>query len=363
MKKVNDKLHYSRMGVRHRQRIVEVGGKGPMTQDRVKCPFCSELILRDAIKCRFCGEWLSMPDQDVGVGRPADDNAPATGDQESDRVALVEIQKRLVPMEAVQHADRDVQDAGQDQNSERIRHVEQSPVRVAREIIPGQGLDAGLITKRRRIPWARVLLLILYLGIAAAMVVFELRAREILSDAAAKEKAQDPNAAFAMYGEIRDSFPFSFATIEARQGLLRICQSPDRQMPKPSWLLRVGDLFGGKDADLPDVYLLPFVAWPVSAVLLLLVFLTRIFRPGAALLALLLMILAIAGSAAQFAWYGLIPLAPVVEATQDFMQTPVAVYSASYMLLAMTALMTLTAATKRRNPQLTRIAPAAARRR
>ena len=134
-------------------------------------------------------------------------------------------------------------------------------------------------------------------------------------------------------------------------------------MPKPSWLLRVGDLFGGKDADLPDVYLLPFVAWPVSAVLLLLVFLTRIFRPGAALLALLLMILAIAGSAAQFAWYGLIPLAPVVEATQDFMQTPVAVYSASYMLLAMTALMTLTAATRRRNPQLTRIAPAAARRR
>ena len=52
MNRINEKLFHSRKDARHRQRIVEVGGAGPMTQDRVKCPFCSELIMRDAIKCR-----------------------------------------------------------------------------------------------------------------------------------------------------------------------------------------------------------------------------------------------------------------------------------------------------------------------
>ena len=33
-----------------------------MTQERVKCPFCTELIMRDAVKCRFCREWLSAPE-------------------------------------------------------------------------------------------------------------------------------------------------------------------------------------------------------------------------------------------------------------------------------------------------------------
>ncbi|UCE49676.1 MAG: hypothetical protein JSW47_05920, partial [Phycisphaerales bacterium] len=74
MSKTNDKLDRSRMDVRRRQRIVKVGGVGPMTQERVKCPFCSELILRDAIKCRFCGEWFSEPDQDVEAGGPVEDS-------------------------------------------------------------------------------------------------------------------------------------------------------------------------------------------------------------------------------------------------------------------------------------------------
>jgi hypothetical protein len=214
---------------------------------------------------------------------------------------------------------------------------------VAREVIPGEGLDAGIeIRKRRRLPWLRALLLIFYLGVAAALAVCEYDARAVLRDARARENAQEYDAAFSAYRGVMETFPFSFAIIETQQSLRRICQSPEFEMPKPSWLSRT-EGFLGTSFNAQDVYLLPLVAWPVSAVLLLPVFLTRTWRPITAILALLLMLVAIAGSVAQFVWYGLITLPPAAEAVQGYMQAPAAVYCSSYLLLALTALMSLTA--------------------
>lgn len=347
MKKANDNLYNSRMDFRRRQRIVEIGGIGPMTQERIKCPFCSELILRDALKCRFCGEWFSMAAEGMAAAGPIGDSYPVGNGRQRHSVAIEDIQERFEPTEGIQRNDNEFSDTDQGHVGEQDKRgeaVEQPPVRVAREVIPGEGLDAGLRIRkrRRRIPWLRALLLISYLGIAAVLVVSESDARGILRDARAEEDAQEYDAAFSTYRGVLEVFPFSFAVIEARQSLRRICESPEFEMPKPSWLSRVEDLLG-TDVNVQDVYLLPLAAWPVSALLLLLVLLTRIWRPVAALLALLLMIVAIAGSVAQLAWYGRVPLAPVAQAVQGFMQAPAAVYCASYVLLALTALMTLTA--------------------
>ena len=275
---------------------------------------------------------------------PIDASDPVESGRQRHPFVIGNIQERLEPTGGIQRSDNEYSNTDQGRVGEQDKRreaAEASPVRVAREVIPGEGLDAGLrITKRRRrIPWLRALLLILYLGIAAALIVFESRARENLRAAGAKE---DPNEAFITYSDVLDAYPFSFAVIEARQGLLEICKSPEFEMPKPSWLSRVEDLLG-THANVQNAHLLPLAAWPVSALLLLLVCLTRIRRPVAALLALLLMIAAIAGSVAQLAWYGTVPLAPVAEAAQAFMQAPAAVYCASYWLLALTALMTLTA--------------------
>ncbi|MHC4116717.1 MAG: hypothetical protein ACYSWO_04335 [Planctomycetota bacterium] len=224
--------------------------------------------------------------------------------------------------------------------------VEVPPVPWAMEISPEETLEPGPARKGTRIPWLRVLMVLLYLGAVGALVVSESSARKILRDARAKESALEHEAAFGMYREVLDGYPFSFGTIEAKRSLRRMSEAGAFEMPEPSWLASIENLLGA-EGELSDVHLLPFVVWPVSAVLLLLVFVTRIFRPSVAFMALLLMAVAIAGSIAQFASYGSISLPPVAGAARGLMRATPAVYVATYLLLALTALMTLTAPTKR----------------
>ena len=63
-----------------------IGDIEPMTQERIKCPFCSELILRDAIKCRFCGEWFVKEEERVRPDSPHEDLRSAWRDQEEERI-------------------------------------------------------------------------------------------------------------------------------------------------------------------------------------------------------------------------------------------------------------------------------------
>ena len=375
MNEANGKRCDSGMDVpEDRQRIVEHGGIGAMRQERIRCPFCSELILRDAKKCRFCGEWLSMPERGVADSGAAGGNDLVGGERERNHAAFEDIQEIVPPPEAFQHADSAVPSLDDGPESEQaggLDTVEQPQPRVAREVIPGEGFESGLTKKgrkgrksgkKRRIPWLRALLLLLYLGGVAALAVFESDAQRILRDARAKESAEDHEGAVSAYRGILESLPFSFATIEAWQNLRRISQSQALEMPRPSWLSRIEGL-SGVDFGARDVHLLPLAAWPVSAALLLLVLLTRIFRPGVAVLALLLVIAAAAGSIAQFAWYGVFPLAPAAEAAQELMEAPAGVFYASYLLLALTAIMTLTATTRRPSSHMAKIAAATARKR
>lgn len=365
MKKIDDKSDHGRMDVSRRERIVELGGIRSMTQERIKCPFCSELILRDAIKCRFCGEWFSMPDEVVEVGPTQESDPDEGGDHEHQDAPVGDIQGIFQSAEAILHggsASGDANEGNEGQADERRKPVDASPVRVAREVVSAERLEPvpGLLRKGNRIPWIRAALLVLYLGAAAALVVSESGAQAILSDALKQEKAQEYDAALGTYGRILDAFPFSFATIETWKGVHRISQTQQIEIPKPSWLVK-GEKLLGRTLAVQEVHLLPFVAWPAGAILLFLVFLTRIFRPGVALLAILLTIVALAGSVAQSAWYGLIPLTPVVDVMRDFMQESVTVYFASCLLMLLTVLMTLTAATRRPSLRTAKMATAAAR--
>ncbi len=315
-----------------------------MTQERVKCPFCSELILPGAMKCRFCGEWFSKEEEVVGnSGRPEDYGGPTGGGYERDPMEHRSPREHAIPIPNIKEQS---EKADNDHKDEHPQAVKESPVRVVR-YAPGEDRRKSRLRKKsNRIPWLRMILAVGYLGIAAAMGIYEFKAHRALRDAQAKENAQDQSAAFNAYRDMLEKFPFSFATIETRQGLRRLSDShEDFGMPKPSWMLPIEDMLG--ELTVSDVYLLPLLAWPACAVMLALVSLTRIFRPVAALLSLLFMLVAVAGSVAQLSWYGLVPLGPATEAVQSVMQVPVSVYCSTYALLLITVSMSLTAAAKR----------------
>jgi len=362
MNKINDDLYQDRKEIHQRQRIVNVRGISPMAQERIKCPFCSELILRDAIKCRFCGEWFKTPDQDTAMGGLTKDS-DINGRTQSSHVVKGN------------HSDFPSSQTNQQSNSKKIsadesrgeenvdchQEVKETPaVRIAKEIVPAE--IAGLRSVRKVSPkrWFRGILLIFYLGIVAALILTEFSAQRILSEARSNENSSDPDAAFARYSAVQDIYPYTFASIKARQNLSRIVQSSEFELPKQSWLVAFEDLLG-IELKKQDVYLLPLAVWPISGLMLLLVFLTRIRRIGIALLAFFFMILAVSGSVAQLAWYGLVPMQSMTEMIRQIMQEPENMYIASYILLIITVFMTLTATVPRINMHIAKMIEASAR--
>jgi len=271
-----------------------------MGKERIKCPYCSEPILPDAKKCRFCGEWLreeNRPVIDDGLAVPQ----PSEGVQESQD----EVEKEPYEDEELFET-------------------------------PGEKVKAEPPKKKRRIAWLRIILAIVYLGVIVGLAIYERSAHEILHSGKKLESNEKCQAAFEKYKQVIERFSFSFAVIEAREGLRRLKEREELDLP-----------------ELPDskysaynVYWLPFVAWPICAVLLFLVFVTRIHRLGIVCLAFLLLVLAVCGSLLQLVWYGLISFEPVVKIVQELMAKPVAVFIASYALLFVTAIMTLTAPRK-----------------
>lgn len=266
-----------------------------MKEKRIKCPYCSELILADAKKCRFCGEWFTKESKTaVNSGLTTPRSSEDTQEQQSE----AELEETA--------------------NKPHDELVESS----------GERPKAGPPKKKHRIAWLRIILTMVYIGIIIAFVIYEQNAHEVLHSGQGLENHQKYQEAQEKYKEVIEGFRLSFAVIEARESLQRMEDE-------------LGDKFSTD-----NVYWLPFIAWPICSVLLFLVFLTRILRPGIACLAFLLLLLAICGSVLQLTWYGLISLEPIVEIVQEFAAEPVGVFITSYILVIVTALMTLTAPRK-----------------
>jgi len=278
-----------------------------MSEERIKCPICAELIKRGAKKCRFCGEWLAEEKEPITENGIWGDVEPESSVQEeNDKIE-----------ETVEESD------------------EQKPAPKAATESP----KAELVKKWDQTPWLRIILIVLYIGITIVLVISERNAYELLCSAQVSESDGKYEEALNTYREIKERYPMSFAVIEALKGIHRI-EKVEGFKPTE----QIAD-----EAETCDMYWLPFVVWPACSVLLFLVFLSRLGRPGVAFFALLLMLVTIAGSLAQLSWYELVPLETIAKGAGEFMKAPVPVYISSYVLLIVTALLTLSGTRKHRS--------------
>jgi hypothetical protein len=352
MSKIDDKMFQRRKAFLQRKRVVEVGSAGQMTPERVKCPFCSELILPDAIKCRFCGEWFSDPDQDMDQASPF--NVEPSHKEPYKLQNPITIATTQAHFESSQpdqpqesQASSQVNDEHMEEPPESVEKVDEpEPARIAREIIP---IDKAIMRSDRQgfqIPWLRALLLILYLGIIAALTVTEFSARMALNEA---RRQDDPNNAIIKYRYVRNTYPHTFASIDARDNLNDLGDKEVYRLPEV--LQKAWSRLLSNQPNERDLHVLPFAVWPISALMLFLVFVSRIRRIGVAFIAFLLMILAILGFIAQLVWYDLFPLEvlTLTDPITKVMQAPKILYISSYVLLALAAFMTLTATASRLN--------------
>lgn len=266
-----------------------------MEEERIKCPYCSEQIFADAKKCRFCGEWFTEKN------KPAV-NSRLTAAQSSEGTQELQAEPELE--EAVKEPHKELVES------------------------PGEGAGTEPPSKKRHIAWLRIILAIVYLGIIIVFVIYERKAHEVLHSGQGLENQQKYQDAQEKYKEVIEGFRLSFAVIEAREGLSRV----EDQL--------------GNEVGTDHAYWLPFITWPICSVLLFLVFLTRILRPGIACLAFLLLVLAICGSVLQLARYGRISSELIAGIVQELVANPKGLFIASYILIIVTAMMTLTAPRK-----------------
>jgi len=266
-----------------------------MKEERIKCPYCSELILEEAIKCRFCGEWFT------------EKNKPDV------------VNELVVPVPSQETQDKQSESKLEDD----LREPQKEPVEK-----PGDRRVPSLSPPKHRIAWLRIFLAIVYTGIIVAFIIYERNAHEVLNRGQESYNLKKYPEASEQYREVIEEYPLSFAVIEARKNL------------------RLVENQFGNDISIDEVYWLPFITWPVCSVLLFLVFVTRILRPGLAFLAFLLLLLGIFGSVLQLVWYGLIPIESITGIVQKFAAEPKGTFFTSYVMLIITAMMTLTATRK-----------------
>lgn len=190
--------------------------------------------------------------------------------------------------------------------------------------------------------WLRTLLVIVYLGIIAATVVYERNAHEVLSEGHDAEAGQQYVTANMAYMIVIERFSLSYAVIDARNGLNRIEPALVENNPLPK---RLGTTFLednlGKQFNPYSMYWVPFIACFVCAAILLVVFFSRLRRPGLAFLVFVLLVVAGAWSVVQLVWYGFFSNEWLSDLAKQVMAVPIIAYLVSYALIVVTAIMTL----------------------
>lgn len=210
---------------------------------------------------------------------------------------------------------------------------------------------SSAVLVKRRTPWVRIGLGLVYVASVIAIVFYERAAHEILGKAQSLLANQKYGAASVAFKLVVERYPLSCAVPRARAGLSAIEPAATRAaVPDRLRETTLERTFSDK-MDPYVVDQLPLVGWPCSSALLFLVFVTRLLkRPGWAALALLFSGAASIGSVLLLGMAGVVPIgwaAEIVIGIEPLLSRPTLVYVATWVLLGTAALLTLSPASRR----------------
>jgi hypothetical protein len=218
-----------------------------------------------------------------------------------------------------------------------------------------------LPSRRRRIPWLRVTLFCVYVAAIIAFGLYERAAHQILSKAGDLQQQRKYGAASVAYKLVVERYPLSLAVPQARAGLAAIEPAAvQRAIPGRLRQTLLEGLLGSR-MDPYVVDQLPIVGWTSCAGVLLLVFLTRVSRrAGWAVLALFVGAASAFGGALLLGISGFIPIAwaaEIVNALQPALIEPTAIYLATWTVIGVTMMLTLSPTSRRARRPIAESAP------
>ena len=197
------------------------------------------------------------------------------------------------------------------------------------------------MSEQRKFPVLRVLLGCVFAGVLAVGMLYEFHARAVLTRGRQLESKEKYPPAGLAYRLVVERYPFSYASVEARAGLLRIEPALEDGVDNQRLGATVLEQWLGERFNPYSMDYLPLVSWAACSGVLAVVFLTRLRRPGIAVVGALLAIAAAGGALVQCFWY---ELASDVdsEGLAQLIARPGVSYGGSYALMGLTALLTLT---------------------
>ena len=193
--------------------------------------------------------------------------------------------------------------------------------------------------------WRIVLGCVIAAGVVVG-VVYELNARAVLTRGAELEREEKYPPAGLAYRLVVERYPFSYASSQAKAGLLRIEPALDEEVDNQRLGLTALEGWFGDRLNPYCTDYLPLVSWSVCAVMLLVVFLRRLGRPVVAVVSLLLAVTSGAGALMQLFWYELAGDADT-EGLANLIARPELSYTVSYVLMGVTVLLMLTSSDRR----------------
>ena len=152
------------------------------------------------------------------------------------------------------------------------RAVPAVPARAQKTQRPPEAPQHPKAVNKLHVPWVRIFLLVVYMGLVIVGINYEMQARKLMGRGRNLEQAQKYRGAVLAYSLVVEKFPYSLAAANAREGLIR---TEETNFQGPRICRTPLEMLLGSKGNPYEINQFCLAVFPLSAALLLLVAIGR----------------------------------------------------------------------------------------